>query len=503
MAARTLTQAFVTNFLGNSPYWYKSTIVAFLFLNAVLIVRFGPTAAGWALVAEFIFCLVMALKCYPLQPGGLLVVEAVVLDLTSAEAIYTETLHNFPVIMLLLFMVAGIYFMQDLLLFLFTRMLLTVRSKTALSLLFCFFGALLSAFLDALTVISVVINVVTGFYFVYDRVASSARHLEDDDEGSRPVSTSRALRRTDLNEFRAFLRCLVMHAAVGTALGGVTTLVGEPQNLIVGKTAGWQFVEFFIRVAPVSLPVLVIGLATCVLLEHFRLFGYGAQIPGNVRRILEDHDLATRGDQGYDTRAKLLVQAAAALFLLFALAFQVAEVGVVGLTIIILQTAFNGIVEEHRIGGAFVAALPFTGLLVAFFGIVAVIDEQDLFAPLIGWVLSLQEHHQALALFATTGALSSISDNVFVATVYIAEVFNAFERGVISREHFNLLAVAVSTGTNLPSVATPNGQAAFLFLLTSALAPLLRLSYGRMVWMALPYTVALTSSGMLFTALMR
>jgi NhaB family Na+:H+ antiporter len=37
-------------------------------------------------------------------------------------------------------------------------------------------------------------------------------------------------------------------------------------------------------------------------------------------------------------------------------------------------------------------------------------------------------------------------------------------------------------------VATPNGQAAFLFLLTSAIAPLVRLSYGRMVWMALPYT---------------
>jgi NhaB family Na+:H+ antiporter len=51
-----------------------------------------------------------------------------------------------------------------------------------------------------------------------------------------------------------------------------------------------------------------------------------------------------------------------------------------------------------------------------------------------------------------------------------------------------MLAVAINTGTNLPSVATPNGQAAFLFLLTSALAPLIRLSYGRMVWMALPYT---------------
>lgn len=59
----------------------------------------------------------------------------------------------------------------------------------------------------------------------------------------------------------------------------------------------------------------------------------------------------------------------------------------------------------------------------------------------------------------------------------------------------DLLAVAINTGTNLPSVATPNGQAAFLFLLTSALAPLVRLSYGRMVIMALPYTIVLSTVG--------
>ncbi|WP_228493207.1 hypothetical protein, partial [Pseudomonas aeruginosa] len=32
-------------------------------------------------------------------------------------------------------------------------------------------------------------------------------------------------------------------------------------------------------------------------------------------------------------------------------------------------------------------------------------------------------------------------------------------------------------------------------LLTSALAPLIRLSYGRMVWLALPYTIGLVQNG--------
>ena len=88
-----------------------------------------------------------------------------------------------------------------------------------------------------------------------------------------------------------------------------------------------------------------------------------------------------------------------------------------------------------------------------------------------------------------------ISDNVFVATVYISEVKASFDAGDISRQQYDLLAAAINTGTNLPSVATPNGQAAFLFLLTSALAPLIRLSYGRMVIMALPYTVVMTLVG--------
>ena len=41
------------------------------------------------------------------------------------------------------------------------------------------------------------------------------------------------------------------------------------------------------------------------------------------------------------------------------------------------------------------------------------------------------------------------------------------------------------------------GLAAFLFLLTSALAPLIRLSYGRMVVMAVPYTITMSITGLL------
>ncbi len=38
----------------------------------------------------------------------------------------------------------------------------------------------------------------------------------------------------------------------------------------------------------------------------------------------------------------------------------------------------------------------------------------------------------------------AISDNVFVATVYINEVVAALNNGEITREHFNKLAVAIT-----------------------------------------------------------
>ena len=490
----TTTQALIKNFLGNSPVWYKQAIVLFLILNPILLYTVGPVVTGWILIFEFIFTLALALKCYPLQPGGLLAIEAIVIGLASPETVYHEVEANLEVILLLMFMVAGIYFMQKMLLWVFTKLLLKVRSKMMLSLMFSLFAAVLSAFLDALTVTAVLISVGVGFYAVYHKVASG-KHFHHDNHDHGHDDDVHEDHHATLAQFRAFLRSLLMHGAVGTALGGVCTLVGEPQNLLIAQKAGWDFVQFFVLMAPVTMPVLVAGLCTCLLLEKLKWFDYGAEIPNSVRHILEDYDAEQDKKLTVRDKMTLIVQVLVAIFLVIALAFHLAAVGLIGLTIIILLTAFNGIVEEHQIGKAFEEALPFTALLVVFFAIVSVIHEQHLFQPIIAAVLEMDEAAQPGIFFIANGFLSAISDNVFVATVYINEVAAALNAGTISREQFDLLAIAINTGTNIPSVATPNGQAAFLFLLTSALAPLIRLSYGKMVWMALPYTVVMSIVG--------
>ena len=62
---RTISQSMLDNFLGHASRWYKLTIIAFLVFNPVVLWTMGPFVAGWLLVGEFIFCLAMALKCYP------------------------------------------------------------------------------------------------------------------------------------------------------------------------------------------------------------------------------------------------------------------------------------------------------------------------------------------------------------------------------------------------------------------------------------------------------
>ena len=487
-------------FLGNAPGWYQSTIIAFLIINPPLLLILnsmgldGNFIIGWVFLLQFIFTLALALKCYPLQPGGLLALEAIVMGLTSTKSVFHEIENNLEVILLLVFMVAGIYFMKNLMLTIFTKLLLSIRSKTLLSLLFCISAAVLSAFLDALTVTAVLIGVTIGFYRIYHAVASGSS-FSDESHDYHANSSINTLKLEELEDFKAFLRDLVMHGAVGTALGGVCTLVGEPQNLLIATIAGWEFVEFFLRMAPITMPVFVAGIFTCFIIERFSIAGFGNQLPPNIREIFNDYSVYREENITAKDRAELLVESLVAVFLVIALGLHLAAVGLIGLSVIILLTAFKGITEEHHLGEAFHEALPFTALLAVFFAIVSVIHDQHLFSPVIDYVLSQDPSTQPSLFFVANGFLSAISDNVFVATIYINEVKSAFDSGVITETQFNNLAIAINTGTNIPSVATPNGQAAFLFLLTSSLAPLINLSYLRMVYMALPYTIVLSIVG--------
>ena len=229
---------------------------------------------------------------------------------------------------------------------------------------------------------AVLISVSVGFYGVYHKIHSGLGDVNDND-----ILDKDELSGETFNQFKSFLRSLIMHGAAGTALGGVCTIVGEPQNLLIGQKMGWDFVEFFFRMAPITIPVFFCGLLTTVLLELTGWFGFGAKLPAVASQIIkayiDEEDVKRRAKDKY----ALWVQGVAAILLIFSLALHIAPVGFIGLALIIFQTAFMGITDEHSLGHAFEEALPFTGLLVVFFVIVAMIHDQHLFSPIIEWAL--------------------------------------------------------------------------------------------------------------------
>ena len=90
-------------FLGNAPRWYKNLIISFLIINPILLLVLnssglnGNFIIGWFFLVQFIITLALALKCYPLQPGGLLALEAILLGLTSTETVFHEVENNIEV----------------------------------------------------------------------------------------------------------------------------------------------------------------------------------------------------------------------------------------------------------------------------------------------------------------------------------------------------------------------------------------------------------------------
>ena len=415
------------------------------------------------------------------------------MGLVNPEVIDSEVVANIPILFLVLCVVTGVGFLKELLTEVFLKVITVVKSKTQLSFLFCTLSALLSALLDALTVTAVIASVFFGLYGVYHRFASSAgAHHEHDSSLDDKVHEHH---REDLEQFRSFLRGLGMHAVVGTMLGGILTMIGEPQNLVIADVMDWDFIEFIVVMAPVTVPVFLTGIAFSVVLEKLKWLDYGVELPELVREVFDLEAQKRSENRTKRESLTLWVQFWCVVLLIIMLVFHVSEIYLIGVTIAVLASTFIGRTSEHALVEAAEEGLPFFFVLLIFFGVVGMVHSQHLFAPVTDWIFSFEGTSRMLAYFTLTGFLSAVSDNVFVATLYISEAQGFFADGKIGREEFEKIAVAINTGTNIPSISTPNGQAAFLFLLMSPLAKLIQLSYARMVYLAAPYAVVVTAVG--------
>ena len=119
---------------------------------------------------------------------------------------------------------------------------------------------------------------------------------------------------------------------LGQLLAVFVQLLGNHKILLIAKIAGWEFIEFFMRMAPITMPVFVAGLMTCVFVERFSIAGFGNQLPVSIRKIFNDFDEYEKQNTTAIHKAELLVEGLVAIFLVIALALHVAAVGLIGLS---------------------------------------------------------------------------------------------------------------------------------------------------------------------------
>jgi NhaB family Na+:H+ antiporter len=80
---------------------------------------------------------------------------------------------------------------------------------------------------------------------------------------------------------------------------------------------------------------------TCLLVEKYR-FGYGEPLPPAGARCCRSLTIAAASSAAVRT-LRLIAQGIIGVWLIAALAFHLAEVGLIGLSVIILATTFTGV----------------------------------------------------------------------------------------------------------------------------------------------------------------
>ena len=69
----------------------------------------------------------------------------------------------------------------------------------------------------------------------------------------------------------------------------------------------------------------------------------------NVRNVFNDYSKYREDNITTKDKAELLIESVVLVFLVFALAFSIAAVGLIGLSVMVLLTAFKGITHEHKL----------------------------------------------------------------------------------------------------------------------------------------------------------
>jgi Na+/H+ antiporter NhaD/arsenite permease-like protein len=279
----------------------------------------------------------------------------------------------------------------------------------------------------------------------------------------------------------------VITEVLAANIGGVSTMVGDPTNVIVGSTLGVSFNQFLLNTAPIALAALAANTGILYIKNHGFLH---REALVRRRSRLEPLALKTAQEAVKDSgllRVSLVSLGLAVAFLIVHnfLGVSAALATLAPAFLILVYESSRSKEIQHVLGRVDWEIFFFFGglfLLVgglAKTGVLATIGDQ--LVQLAGGNLAL-----TVTLVLWVAALiSQVVDNVPLVTAFIPIIL----RMELSFPNYAPIAWALALGTGIGGMATPIGTASNMVALNILNKPNQRLSFARFAKRTIPLTI--------------
>jgi Na+/H+ antiporter NhaD/arsenite permease-like protein len=279
----------------------------------------------------------------------------------------------------------------------------------------------------------------------------------------------------------------VIAEVLAANVGGISTMVGDPTNVIIGTGLNLSFNQFLLNTAPVAVAVLAVNTTVLYLRNHGFLHRDALARHRERRPLQLPNPASAVKDRGL-LQVSLVSLGLAVSFLIVHTFLGVSAALATLLPSFIILVYESSRQSEVRdvlgridwqifffFGGLFILVAGFakTGLLVSF----------------ANWLGQQSGGNLALSVTLvlwTTALISQIVDNVPLVTVFIPVVTSIAASSGISVAP---LAWALAIGTGVGGMATPIGTASNLVALNILNKEKKRLSFARFAKRSIPITI--------------
>ncbi len=273
-----------------------------------------------------------------------------------------------------------------------------------------------------------------------------------------------------------------------TNIGGLLTLISSVPNIIVGKTAGIEFIDFFIKASPYVVIATVVTIwmgAKLFKISSLKSDEERASAKALVAGFDENEGIESPGFFRFGAIMTFVFIATVAM------TSQLPVVSDLGLGFVALAFAGIMLVRYKAVADRFYKAIDWDLLFffVCLFAVINVMEHAQVLALIGEWImpiLGLGDSAGPASMMVASAVASSVTDNIPLAAM-LAKILGGIPD--VANNPDSPYWWAVIFGANLGGNITPIGSASTLVSVTIIHKYGLKLSFAGFVKVAMPYAL--------------